>query len=300
MPPFRRITSAATQHVIRRTLRAALNTAIAQQYIPNFNPAAHVELEAAKKPKALIWTEERVRYWEETGEKPSPVMVWTPEQTGAFLDHVVDHPLYPLWRLIAFRGLRRGEALGSRWTDLNWKEECLSIATQLVQDGWEVVEGEPKTNSGIRTIALDTESVELLRAHQLQQKQAKLSWGDAWVETGRIFTQGNGEWLHPGKTSDLFDRLVVLSGLPPIRLHDLRHGAATLALAAGVDIKVVSEMLGHSDTSITRDIYQAVLDDLARAAAEAVVQLVPRARRRSNALPSRSPQHPKQPGRGSA
>ncbi len=68
-------------------------------------------------------------------------------------------------------------------------------------------------------------------------------------------------------------------GLPPVRLHDLRQGAATLMLAAGVDIKVVSETLGHSDTRITRDIYQAVLDDLARAAAEAVVKLVPRARR---------------------
>lgn len=67
--------------------------------------------------------------------------------------------------------------------------------------------------------------------------------------------------------------------MPPIRLHDLRHGAATLMLAADVDIKVVSETLGHSDTRITRDIYQSVLDDLARAAAEAVVKLVPRAPR---------------------
>lgn len=69
------------------------------------------------------------------------------------------------------------------------------------------------------------------------------------------------------------------AGLPPIRLHDLRHVAATLMLAAGVDIKVVSETLGHSDTRVTRDIYQAVLDDLARDAAEKVVQLVPRARK---------------------
>lgn len=79
--------------------------------------------------------------------------------------------------------------------------------------------------------------------------------------------------------SDLFERLVEAAGLPPIRLHDLRHVAATLMLAAGVDIKVVSETLGHSDTRVTRDIYQAVLDDLARDAAEKVVQLVPRARK---------------------
>jgi integrase len=119
-------------------------------------------------------------------------------------------------------------------------------------------------------------------AHKARQQQERLEWGDAWVDTGRIFTQEDGSILHPGKMSDLFERLVEAAGLPPIRLHDLRHVAATLMLAAGVDIKVVSETLGHSDTRVTRvtrDIYQAVLDDLARDAAEKVVQLVPRARK---------------------
>ncbi len=79
------------------------------------------------------------------------------------------------------------------------------------------------------------------------------------------------------QVGDLSGRLIAEAGLPPIRLHDLRHGAATLMLAADVDIKVVSDTLGHSDSRITRDIYQSVLDDLAREAAEAVVKLVPRA-----------------------
>lgn len=87
------------------------------------------------------------------------------------------------------------------------------------------------------------------------------------------------------------------AGLPPIRLHDLRHVAATLMLAAGIDIKVVSETLGHSDTRITRDTYQSVLDDLARDAAEKVVQLVPHARRPLAAVkdkePTASPRHPR-------
>src|SRR5690606_11547361 len=103
--------------------------------------------------------------------------------------------------------------------------------------------------------------------------------GEGWQDTGRIFTQEDGSLLHPGKVSDLFERLTEAAGLPPIRLHDLRHVAATLMLAAGVDIKVVSETLGHSDTRITRDIYQSVLDDLAHDAAEKVTQLVPHTRR---------------------
>jgi hypothetical protein len=117
-----------------------------------------------------------------------------------------------------------------------------------------------------------------LREHKKRQDSERAQWGTAWKPTGHIFTQEGGSWLHPGKVSDLFERLVAAAGLPPVRLHDLRHGAATLMLAAGIDIKVVSDTLGHSDTRITRDIYQAVLDDLARAAAEAVIKLVPRAR----------------------
>jgi integrase len=95
------------------------------------------------------------------------------------------------------------------------------------------------------------------------------------VETGLVFTQEDGSWLHPGKITDLFERLVAASGLPPIRLHDLRHGAATLMLAAGVDVKVVSDTLGHSDTRITRDIYQSVLPEVGKRAAEATAKLVP-------------------------
>ncbi|MET7679042.1 tyrosine-type recombinase/integrase [Streptomyces sp. NPDC005423] len=292
MPPFRRVTGASTQQHIKATLRAALNVAIAQQAMPNFNPAEHVEVEPGAKPKALVWTDERLAHWQATGTKPSPVMVWTPEQTGRFLDFIADDRLYGLWHLIAFRGLRRGEACGLRWMDLNWADSSLAVATQLVQDGWEITEGAPKTNSGIRTIALDEESIAYLREHKKRQAGERAQWGSAWKLTGRIFTQEDGSWLHPGKVSDLFERLVATAGLPPVRLHDLRHGAATLMLAAGIDIKVVSDTLGHSDTRITRDIYQAVLDDLARAAAEAVIKLVPRARTRGSKPRAAEPPRP--------
>jgi integrase len=279
MPPFRRETGLNTQPHIRDTLRAALNVAIAQQVMPAFNPAAHVELLPGTKPKALVWTDERIALWLETGEKPSPVMVWTPEQTGTFLDSVEHDRLYALWRLIAFRGARRGEGVGVRRQDHSAKARALAIATQLVQDGWDVYEDAPKTGGSIRMVALDEETNQAVLARIAQQEQEREAWGEGWQDTGRIFTQEDGSILHPGKVSDLFERLVEAAGLPPIRLHDLRHVAATLMLAAGVDVKVVSETLGHSDTRITRDIYQSVLDDLARDAAEKVVQLVPHARR---------------------
>jgi integrase len=278
MPPLRRTAGHAAQRHLKATLRAALNTAIAQQILTPFNPAEHVELAPGARPKALVWTDARVAHWRETGQRPSPVMVWTPEQTGRFLDHVADHRLYAMWHLVAFRGLRRGEACGVRWMDINLADASLSVATQLVQDGWEIAESIPKTDSGTRTVALDTETLACLRAHRRQQDAERRRAGTAWKLTGRAFTETDGAWLNPGKITDLFGRLVSASGLPPIRLHDLRHGAATLMLAAGIDVKVVSDTLGHSNTQITRDVYQAVLDDLSRAAAEAVVKLVPRAK----------------------
>lgn len=274
MPPFRRITGPATRQHVKATLRAALNDAIGQQII-TFNPAAHVEIDPVRKPKALVWTDERVAKWEQTGEKPSPVMVWTPQQTGAFLDFVAEDRLYAMWHLIAFRGLRRGEACGQPWSETNLDTHSLTVSSQLVQDGWEIETSDPKTDSGYRVVALDDDTVDVLKRHRERQDAAREEWGSAWVDTGNVFTQEDGSWLHPGKVTDLFERLVAASGLPPIRLHDLRHGAATLMLAADIDIKIVSDTLGHSDTRITRDIYQSVLPHVGKSAAEATAKLVP-------------------------
>ncbi|MFJ9340229.1 tyrosine recombinase XerC [Streptomyces sp. NPDC101733] len=277
MDPYRRIVGAATRQRVRSTLRAALNSAIAQQLI-TFNPAAHVDLEAGRRPKALVWTEERVLHWKRTGEKPSPVMVWTPEHTGLFLDHVAEDRLYALFHLVAFRGLRRGEACGQRWTDTHLDAGLITVAKQLVVNGWEVYEDDPKTDAGARTIALDSDTVHALRRHRAQQDEARAKWESAWVETGRVFTRENGELLHPANVTRRFIELYEEIGLPPIRLHDLRHGAATLAHAAGADLKDIQEMLGHSSITITADTYTSLLPEADLAIAEAAARLVPRAR----------------------
>ena len=222
-----------------------------------------------------MWTDERIAQWEQTGEKPSPVMVWTPEQTGAFLDYVAEDRLYALWHLIAFRGLRRGEACGQPWTETNLDAGTPSPSPRSSSRTAGRIEADPKTDSGFRVVALDDDTVDVLERHREAAGRGPRGVGHAWVETGRVFTQEDGSWLHPGKVTDLFERLVAASGLPPIRLHDLRHGAATLMLAAGIDIKIVSDTLGHSDTRITRDIYQSVLPHVGKSAAEATAKLVP-------------------------
>ena len=273
-----RIVSANSQHKIRGTLRKAINDYIRRSHgAITVNPACHVELAPAKRPKPMIWTPERVARWQHTGVVPHPVMVWTPEHTGRFLDHITGHRLYALYHLIALRGLRRGEACGIHDDDINATGSELTIRTQRVQIGWDVEEGQPKTDAGERTIALDQTTLHALLAHQTIRDAERALVGDAWVDqTGLLFTHPDGSPIHPASVTDTFTTLAADAGLPPIRLHDLRHGAATLALAAGIDLKVVQDMLGHSCLAITADTYTSVLTDLARHAADAIAASIPR------------------------
>jgi integrase len=178
---------------------------------------------------------------------------------------------------IAYRGLRRGEAVGLRWQDADLDAGVLRITQQIVQLGWATEVGEPKSHSGARTVTLDAGTVTVLRRWRATQDEERQTWGPAWQHTGLMFTREDGSQLHPDTVTTVFERLSRSAGLPPIRLHDLRHTAASLALAAGVPLKVVSEQLGHSSLAITADTYTSVLPAVAQAAAEAVAGIIPRA-----------------------
>jgi integrase len=138
----------ATQHRILATLRKALNDAIRRDKILYRNEALLVELPTAKRPKAMVWTHERVTTWQRTGVTPGPVMVWTPAQTGSFLDHAhaVDDRLYALYHLIVFTGLRRGEVCGVHWDDVDLDAKTLTVRWQIVQNGWATEIDTPKTS----------------------------------------------------------------------------------------------------------------------------------------------------------
>lgn len=256
------------------TLRAALNEAVHRHHIP-VNPCVGVKLASAARPKPVVWTDERIAAWKAGGKRPK-VAVWTPVQTGAFLDTAATDRLYAMYHLIAFRGLRRGEAVGLFWTEVDLTGATLTVAWQVVQVGWDTTEGAPKSDASGRVVALDTATVDVLRAHRERQDHERQQAGAAWVDTGWVFTRIDGADLHPGYVTTHFFRLARRAGLPPIRLHDLRHGAATLALAGGANLKVVQEMLGHASIAITADTYTSVLPDVAREAAEAAARLVPR------------------------
>lgn len=210
-----RLVGPATMHRIRATLRAALNTAIRQQMIDH-NPAVHVELPPARRPRPLVWTPERVKRWQATGEVPSAVMVWTPTHTGAFLDHTAaaHDRLYGLYHLVAYRGLRRGEACGLHWTDVDLDAGYLTVRWQITQLGWATVLKAPKTDASEDLVALDTATITVLRAHRTRQRAERLKAGPGWVDTGLVFTTPTGQALHPAEVTDHFHHLHIQAGLP--------------------------------------------------------------------------------------
>ncbi|MFI7122180.1 site-specific integrase [Amycolatopsis sp. NPDC049868] len=207
-------------------------------------------------------------------------MVWTPGQTGRFLDHAVHHPYYVLLHLIAYRGLRRGEACGLPWWDVDFTRQSITITAALVQIGWRAEFGEPKSEASGRVIAIDTATTDVLATHKQRQANLQAAAGDAWIENGLVCTEPDGKPLQPSHLSDAFHAIAEAAGLPPVRLHDLRHGAATLMIAAGADLKQVQELLGHSSIAITADTYTHVLPELARETAEAAASIIPRGQNR--------------------
>lgn len=284
-----RITGPTTMQRIRATLRKALNDAIARtnNRLIDFNPARHVEMPSVTRHKPRVWTAKAVQKWRETGDKPSPVMVWTPEQAGQFLDYAQDHDiaLYPVFVGIMHRGMRRGEALGLRDTTVDLDEALATVDLQRTTVGYEPVDKEVKSESGNRTFALDSFTVAAWRAHLARRARWQLVCGAKWPNHGFFFVTPTGDKWHPDAVTKRFDSLVRAAGLPPIRLHDLRHCAATYMKASGADLHDIKELLGHSTITITGDTYTSVVVELTeeRNKAEAAAALVPRRQRRPNA-----------------
>lgn len=300
MKPYRKTNTAATRHAIRRTLRAALNRAIAEQLI-TFNAAAHVELGSGARPKGLLWTAERVERWRDTGEKPSAVMVWTPEQLGQFLDEAESDRLYAFFHLVAYHGLRRGEGVGVEWTaaHLDIPQPRIDVLTEIVVDGWTPIETAPKTDSSTSSVMIDRGTVAVLREHRERQLAERDAWNqqaaerrakgepvEDWTDTGKMFVAEDGQWLHPDVVSKAFRRIADAAGLPPINLRDLRHGAAALVKAGGGDVHDAKVKLRHSTITLTSDTYMELFTEYEQALTEAAAAAVPRARRAREEAPA--------------
>lgn len=200
-----------------------------------------------------------------TGDR-AEMQVWSESQVHAFLAAAEADRLHALWRLALATGMRRGELLGLRWEDVDLDAGRLAVRRNLVAIDNDTVEGEPKSGRP-RTVALGPETVAVLRAHRRRQLEERMAWAEGWTDTGLVFVQQDGTALHPQSLRHQLARLAKVAGVPVIRVHDLRHTAATHLLARGVPVKVVQEMLGHASATITQDLYGHVLPHMQDSAA---------------------------------
>ena len=216
--------------------------------------------------------------------RPPEMQAWTAAQLARFLGWAEDRDpdLAMGWRLLAATGMRRGEALALRWRDVDLDAGRLQVRRSLgvvktKGDGQQLVEGPTKTGQA-RVVDIDDDTVAALRAYRATRE---LLTPDLVRDAALVLGNLDGTHRHPERYSRRFVEQVVQTRkalgedrLPKIRLHDLRHTHATLLLAAGEPVKVVSERLGHANAMITLTVYQHVHPGMGRQAADRFAELL--------------------------
>ncbi|MFF4869389.1 tyrosine-type recombinase/integrase [Streptomyces sp. NPDC000961] len=251
-------TSAATAKESHRVLRTALTAACREELVSR-NVATLVE------PPTVA------------ARELSP---WSLDETLDFLAAARKDPLYAAFVLAIALGFRRGEVVGLRWENVDLDKREIRVRTQRQRVAGEVYEDDPKGRRRKQTLPLPAICVAPLRWQRLKQAAAREHAGEKWTETGYVFTTRTGQPIEPRNLYRSFTRVAKNAGLRVVRLHDARHGTATLLTAAGVPPRVVMEILGHSQIAVTMNVYTHVVQDTQREAVSHVDRLL-RSRPRS-------------------
>lgn len=203
------------------------------------------------------------------GRRHTEMRTLTPDQVRTFLDGASENRLYPLYLLAITTGMRQGELLGLRWSDVDLGEGKIRIthALQTVR-GQGMKLSEPKSDAGRRLIKIGPTVAGALREHRIHQIEGRLQAGPRWIDQDLVFSTNSGKPISPRNLVRSFTALLKSLEIPHVRFHDLRHTAATLMLAQGTHPKVVQEMLGHSQISLTLNTYSHVLPTMQEEAAE--------------------------------
>lgn len=195
---------------------------------------------------------------------------WTPEQAGQFRDHVCDDRLVACW-LLTLAGLRRSEILGLRWSDVDFEAGTVSVAQgRVVVAGSGTMTGDPKSKRSRRALPMPDDVLTALRGLRLRQAEERLALGSRYPETGLVAVNKDGSPIRPETYSKEFSRQAKDAGVPVIRLHDVRHTAATMLLDGGTTPSATAKWLGH-DPAITLRVYGHVYDDALAAAGDALM-----------------------------
>jgi integrase len=234
----------------------------------------HKALADAVDEGTLGWNPgDRVKLPKEKAGELRELQSWEAGELKAFIEVTDSDRLAPMWRLFAFTGMRRGEVVGLKWRDVDLKAGTISVRRALAVVGNELQETTPKRGRA-RVVNLDAATTAALESWRKRQARERDAWPAPWPEGHRVFTLEDGSDLHPDLVTRAFARHVKVAGVPPIRLHDVRHTHASLALRSGQPVKVVSERLGHADVAFTMRVYQHVLPGMQQEAADSFAALV--------------------------
>lgn len=181
--------------------------------------------------------------------------VWSPEQTRQFLEAAQHSGYGPVW-LTAATGLRRSELLGLRWSDVDLDRRTICIRQSVTAIGGAVrVSARTKNDGSARILPIPPRLVSALQSHRVRQNERRLKMGVGWQDHDLVFASQVGTPIGPRDLVREYHRWLEVAGVPPLRIHDMRHAFATVSIATGVPVPVVSELLGHSRASTTLDIY---------------------------------------------
>ena len=226
--------SAKTVRNINQVISSAMDFAVAQKIIPE-NPCKAVAL-----PKV----------------EHKEMQTIPAEQLQAFLQEAKATGVYEMYYIELATGLRRGELLGLKWTDIDWNNGIIKVRRQVARVDGQIVEAPLKTKNSYRAVTISQQAIEVL-------KQQKEKTNDEYV-----FPSPNGGPISPDSVNNMLKRVLARAGIPKARFHDLRHTFATIALQNGVDIKTVSGMLGHFSAGFTLDTYAHVTTAAQKEAAD--------------------------------
>lgn len=243
--PEKRGIAPRTIQYARAILRAALQQAVADRHI-EWNVATHV------KPPRM--TKRQIKPLE-------------PDQARRLIAAAESHRLGALITVAVALGLRQGEALGLQWADVDLDKSTLYVRHALQRNGgtWKLVE--PKSERSRRTVALPRVVIGALKAHRTAQLEERLAAGENWTDFGFVFCTRTGSPIDPSNAKRIFRALLKAADAPTIRFHDLRHTAASLLIAQGVNARAVAEILGHSSVTLTLNTYAHQLETLKHDAA---------------------------------
>ena len=232
-------------------LRAALQDAVDEELLSR-NVARLVQLRVAD--------ERRVRSFSR-------------DEALRFLDAAEQHRLYALWAVALAMGLRRGEALGLAWADVDLDGGRLTVRQALHRVDGQLRLDSVKTDASVAVLPVPATLVRILSAHRHRQRQERIVAGSRWRDTGLVFTTAQGGFIEPRNANRMFHNLCRKANVPQLRVHDLRHSCATLLFTMGVQPATVQRILRHSSITVTTGTYVEVIEAVQRDALDSMGSL---------------------------